>query len=577
MKVQGMYSELRSALQAPKNEEGWRALRAILAQAYPGPYDHHKAPNKKVLAQLEEEVMPAVEQGLDRGWPEWLRVVSFEDHPRIKRLGKVLHISFYGTTMKRFGERHKFNYKTMAITKKQIGELMPHWVEGASFEGFVLSHVDNQHLALVEALVAASGRPLRYLRWDNVSAPLQRTPAHRHKLEELEAMVEQVITAHGGTLESFGATFNHAPIRDQDMRAIYGPILRRGGELVALKALGMSNAPLHEADMFHELMASPALDGLEELSFPNDLTPARGQTLIRRAASVNLKRIGVGYLNYYNQGERLDPRALINADNLANVEAWDLRAERRIDEGWETPEAALWRAERAPEATREDEHAYALDREVVDLRKHDAAQTHAILFDGDKLRASARLKALRVAAVSDEDVAAIRDHGHEAWPSLECLVWMRSMQDEALYAGWNESPLLDQLTFLTWHAFYDPPQQRIFRIHHLTHEAQRALMLEALSEALDDGLHPFMAYRRWMAIKDQGLRRQPDRVAVARALGMTWKLPGEASALMAACEERFVALRGGKQRMLLNGPTYAYSQGDVLLWPDPIYSQRVER
>jgi hypothetical protein len=58
-------------------------------------------------------------------------------------------------------------------------------------------------------------------------------------------------------------------------------------------------------------------------------------------------------------------------------------------------------------------------------------------------------------------------------------------------------------------------------------------------------------------------------VAVARALGMEGELSKDSYALMSACEARFIALRGGEQRMLLNGPTYAYSQGDTLQWPYP--------
>jgi hypothetical protein len=561
--VAALHTELRSLLQGPKNRQGWEAIKDVFWQLYPNIKRPASTASPELLAQVEEEVMPALERALDQGWPARLRVATAYDHPRIKRLSRVLHVD---GDRRHFGSLHKLTYKTSALSKKQIAELLPLWTSGASFEGFVLAGVDNHHWVLLDALVKASGGVLRHLRWEGVRAPVQSKP-YRSKIEELEIMMDQLITAHGATLESFGASWAGS-LNVGDVRSMYGPILRRAGELVALKALRFTHVPLGEQDIFDAMMASPALDRLEELSFDNDLAPSRARVLMKRAASVNLRRIGVGYLNYYNDSAKLDPRTLLSSPNLSHVEAWDIREHARDDDGWETPEAAIWRAEQAPQEVREERQAHALDEEVVDLKKYDAAQTRAILFDGEGLRGSTRLKALRVAALKDADVAAIRDGAHEAWPNLECLVFMRSMKSKALYGKWRTSPLLDQLTFLDWSAFDDPPNQQMRDVRSAPDAQQLEARLAMLREALDEALHPFMAYRRWQVVK-YGVTRQPDRVAVARALGMEGELSKDSYALMSACEARFIALRGGEQRMLLNGPTYAYSQGDTLQWPYP--------
>jgi hypothetical protein len=581
-KIKKVQAELRSLLQRPKNKTTWDAITAQLGYIFPsetGEEWYGEKWSAAQLAQLEEEVLAGVERELKRAWPAQLREVTMWHHPRVKRLGGVLNISFYGSSMKQFGAAHGKVYKNNAISKKQIGELMPHWLGGGRYEGFVLEHVDKLHWELVEALIAANGEPLRSLRMESVGMSVEQNP-YRFRVEELEALMEQLITRCGQTLERFGATLSSSESA-QKVDALYGPLLRRGAELPALIGLGFTKPPLYERDIFHELMASPAFDQLKELSFPQDLTVERGATLMQRAASRNLRRVGVGHLHDYNKGLKLNVRAMIHAPNLASVQVWDLRTERRDDAGWETPEAAVWRevvearGEQGKERV-EARRASALEQEVVDLAKMDAAATRELLWQDGALRASAHLKALRVRQVDEALLRAIIADGATAWPALECLVFQQRISSRESLQAWASSPLLAQLLFLDWDDF-DHPDMRAMH-NHADKVASQATRMAQLEHILSGAEPPFLAFRRWRHARST-LTRNPDRVAVARRLGISKKeQPATSEALMSLCEQHVIALLGGKKGLLTWGPTYArHDWTEAFSWPDPVYNREEDR
>jgi hypothetical protein len=70
----------------------------------------------------------------------------------------------------------------------------------------------------------------------------------------------------------------------------------------------------------------------------------------------------------------------------------------------------------------------------------------------------------------------------------------------------------------------------------------RAARVALLRAALDPDLHPRLACRRWRLLS-QGISRHPEREALAAVLGLP-KPFAKGRALLAACEERFLALRG---------------------------------
>jgi hypothetical protein len=438
----------------------------------------------------------------------------------------------------------------------------------------MIEHLDREPVALLDALLGANFVGLRHLRFEELSPPLTRDP-HTFHPEQLREMVELVISRRGATLEAFGATLSSSSPRQAHVEALYRPLMERSSELPALRQLGFGQVNEGE-DIFAALMSHAPFDALDTLTFAHDLSPARAALLAARPASLNLRRIGVGHLHTYSFNGKADVRALIAAPNMASVQVWDLRERARRDDGWETREAAAWREvklEQTPQV--KDARANALDREVVDLAKRDADATRQALLDGEALRPSARLKALRIRHIDDALLTQLIAEAPAAWPGLECLVLQRRVASREVLAAWATSPLLDTLKFLDWDDFDHPDMWPLH--NHSDKAANQAARMAQIALILSGAEPPFLAFRRWRHARST-LTRNPDRLAVARAIGISKAdSPADTHALLELCEQRLIAYLGGKRKLLTWGPTYAcHDWTEGFEWPDPVYNHGEE-
>jgi hypothetical protein len=385
-------------------------------------------------------------------------------------------------------------------------------------------------------------------------------------LSELAALL---IERRGQTLESYGALAESRACEGaQD--ALYRPLLERADRLPALRHLELPPAS-SGLDVTSELLAHPAFDRLESVSFPYGLSDAHRALLMSRAGSVNLRRVGAGHLLngmiavVRTQEERdvlaAQPedvrRALISAPLLAGVEVWDLRSYSRDDDGWESADAAYWAARRPPAPVD------VLDAAVVDLSDATAAKAEAILFEEGRLRPSARLEALRIGALSDEAVARLFEQAEGAWPALECLVLMRALS-KAQVRALESYGLLDRLAAMDWQGSKHPP--RVAASAGASEMKRRVALAE---QAMNPELHPLFGY----ALLEDALGG-PSIYAtlskIARVVGME-EVPASRHGIHYEIRQRFIEARGAGHRLSMVGSTLAYAGRFV--WP-PVVEER---
>jgi hypothetical protein len=561
--IKTFQAELRSLLQRPKTTEGWDALVRQLERVYlyPTSLAGAKQPDfsPDAVAQIKEEVLPAVEQELDRSWPALLRVVRMDQDAGLKRFGKILHVSFYRDDMIRFGARHGKKYNR-AISGKLLREMVPLWMDQGSYEGFILGNVHQQHEALLAALLDANPAPLRHLRWTSLTSPGKERGSTLP--DGPRAASALMVERCGQTLESFGAEIGsiYDAGRGELELAMYGPLLERPAELPALRQLAFGYHAGDKRDLCVDLLCHEGFDGLDTLRFSNQLSAPRARALLERPASLNLRRIGIGYIRA-EEGDAL--RALIAAPNLANVQSWNLR-ERGTDEGWETEEVAIWRAQK-----RGQDHTHTLDQATVDLHKLDEAMTADALLKDGALRPSERLRALRIKHIDAATLDTLITQACAAWPNLECLVLMGKISEEATYVALERSGLLQQLKYLWW-SEYDDPYILQLRALQSDKKAQQAARLALVARALDEATHPVFAHRMGSAAFDISmLRLAKEREAVGKALGLT------ASAMAGNDQFRHLMLfrmelrnrRGGDVAALRDGPQGLMHDSNAFVWP----------
>ncbi len=559
-------ADLTAAVQGPLTAEGWRQITRLIGGVYPRrSYDQFRELPAEQDAQLEQEVLAPLRAALDARWPATLRVVGINHHPRTRSIGRILELSFRSDEVISFGHAHGKKY-TRQITKKLCAEMAPLWLDGMSCEGFILDSVSSAPLLLLNSLLDHNPTPLRHLN-------IQRLDIADHKKPDaatavLQELADLIIDRCGQTLESLGLSHNDFQAAGSHHAAFYNRLLQRADKLPALRSLEIDHEPYGHPDFFTDLMAAPALDKLQQLSFPSGITHARARTLTARTASLNLQKIGAGWVNNPNRPDLLDLRAFIHAPNLANVEVWDLRDGSRPDGEWESEEAAMWAAERAGRA---DEHAKdLLDADVVDMVMLDAAQTRAALFDGDTLRPAPSLKAIRVKAIDDADLARLIDAAPTAWPALECLIFMHKIRAQEQLDRIAASPLLQTLRFFDWNDREDPARYTLGAVLQ-DKKAFKAARLALIARILDPATPPFIAYRLWRIVQEVQTHTKADRELIAKAIGLPAPYAADYK-LLRDCDTHIIARLGGKRPLLTNGPTHADTLDNPLLWPDPHYT-----
>jgi len=549
-----LFREVRSILNGDKTEEGWKSLLLRLSSTFANVYD--TGGDEKLNTKQErtlEEVFPYIRQELDANWPAEVRVVNIEHHAKLQELGRIMSISFYGSTMKQFGALFGKKYN-LAITKKLIREMLPKWLraENHNFEGLILAHVDKYHDHLLEQLLEEHFEGLRYVRFNELSAP-NKKGTYDQDVSLYTTLTNRLIDLRGDTLESFGGSFSGST----SIPALYGPLLERAEELPRLRWLCFTH-PLYadDEDLFADFMKHPHYEEVDTLTFPNGLSIERANILINREASKNLERIGVGYFGYYSSS--FDLRQLIDDEYMVNIDVWDVREDRREIDCFESKEARGWRDYK--QGIERDE----LGRRVVDLMSYDQERTHEALFDQDgNLRPAPEMRALRVQNISKKDFDAVVDHGHEVWPDLECLVFQFCPyendydEDIAFLERWNTSPWLEQLTFLGWdESIYHPYACAVSRHRGRSKEREFEALQEHFDLLLENNLHPSLAHRAWDKLKGQ-ITRKPDASKLAKQVGITGYSKLDRYEIISEITLYLHEALGWEGKLLDQGPTYA--------------------
>ncbi len=548
MEMRALHAELRGILQGPKSAQGWEALLTLLKPLY-------WSLDAAVLARFEEEVLPAVRAELERSWPAPLRVVRMDAPRPIRALGGTLHVDLFIHQLKSF-MRDRGQKTSGKLSGPAIKVLPGLLLDGLEFEGLRIDQLEAHHVGLMAGLLDAGLGGLKHVRLRWVGG--QDAGA----LSELATLL---IERRGQTLESYGALAESRACEGaQD--ALYRPLLERADRLPALRHLELPPASSGGLDVTGELLAHPAFDGLESVSFPYGLSAAHRALLTSRAGSVNLRRVAAGHLLngmiavVRTQEERdvlaAQPedarRALISAPLLAGVEVWDLRSYSRDDDGWESADAAYCAALRRPPAPVD-----VLDAAVVDLADATAAQAEAILFEEGRLRPSARLEALRIGALSDEAAARLFEQAEGAWPALECLVLMRALS-EAQVRALVACGLLERLVAMDWQGSKYPP--RVAAPAGASEMKRRVALAE---QAMDPELHPLFGYALLEdALSGPSIYATLSRIA--RVVGME-EVPASRHGIHYEIRQRFIEARGAGHRLSMAGSTLAW--GGRFVWP----------
>lgn len=509
MNAQEIYSELRSAIALPKNAASWARIVALARRG---------AADEALAAQLEEEVWPAVLGELGRAWPASLRVVSPLDPPLVRALGKTLRLEISEALTRQLGQTLGLKL-AVPLNKKTIRQLAPRWLEGPRWEGLILRRVEREHEALIAGLIDAGLVGLRQLHILDTLAPHEGG---------LRAMVERAIDAWGPTLESYRVT-QAAGVYDRFLDHAYGPLVRRAAELPALRELW---APAHGGadDPLVKMLGMPAFDALEALILPAPPDAARVAALRERPASANLRRVRIGASR-----DDASVAALMAAPEMAGVQSWDVRASGlREDDGWESPEAALWAAQRAGLLS----EAATLDAAHVDLTRLDAAQTREALFEGERLRPSPRLETLRLKELDDASHLKLAQQASEAWPALRGLHVECSMGEEAIFEAWSASPLAPRLRAFEWGGYGG----WIFKLFDGVDDrgARRALLRSMTARSVEVAA-PALARCVFDALLGAAWDK-PEYTVIAKGIGVT-DLEGTSRDLIARCRVAFDVLR----------------------------------
>lgn len=535
-RAQAYFSELRELLNKPKTGATWEALRALLHQ------DEATSP------EFIDQFKPAILDMLNASWPMELRIVGMHDSPHVHEYGRVFHLSCFGQQMVQFGAALGRSYKNR-ITKKLIKELLPYWMplEAASYQGLILSYVDELHATLLEALLGTG----RFKRLEYVRVLYAAT--RLHTASSLGEMTHMLIDQHGQTLRSFGCSLSYTSDRGWD-RELLAPLLERAEELPALHELGFGQHDTSGRDIFIDFMEAHAYARLDTLTFPCGLDEARAKALMAREASQNLRRIRVSGVELWGLGVPVE--ALIHAPNLANVEAWDIKEAASDDESWDTQE--VWRWLDYKRGVTRDELAFA----SVDLHHHNEQQTHAALFDAaGELRSSEELRALRIKNIGRQELFKVIAHAHRAWPKLERLVFMLNLDDPQLHEAWSRSPLLRHppLRCLDWF--------KVLPLHHdpchvglSGEERARINQANKLEQILNDPT-PFLAFRRWRELKS-AVSNKAQAALLARQLKLSGYTKLTREQLIEQCELAVIAQLGGRARLLIDGPSEAAMRED---------------
>lgn len=509
--IREIHGELRSAAAAQKNDYRWYELLELARSALR---------DDALAEQLEEEVWPALEQELDRSWPAIVRVVKPLDPPLIRRLGRTLELEIGAQTTRMLGESMGLKL-AVALNKRTIRELAPRWLDGARWQGLILSGVEREHEALMQGLIGAGLTGLKHLRIQDTLAPHEGG---------LLGMVSLALDAFGPTLESYGATLKAGP-QEQLWAHAYQPLLERLGALPALDHLWFPRAPDESPDMFEQFMAHPALERLGALSFSCHLSARRIEVLSDRAASVNLRRVR---LTKPGGDEAL--RAFIRAPNMAGVEAWDIGDSSFLgrQEGWDTPAVDRWRAELCGALSQR----YTLDAAKVELRELDSEQLAAALFDGERLRGSTRLESLRTGWLDDVWMLRMAEQAHEAWPNLRHLKLESCIPDEQTFDVWARSPLLHTMRSFELGVHGGWPYSALCSGERVT---RRALEARLLTRCLDPALPPLLA-RHVLETVLSTTYVKADVLRMARALGVP-STTGDWREIKKQCHAHLAAVR----------------------------------
>jgi hypothetical protein len=483
-RIRSIHAELRSALGARKNALRWSALLEVAREALR---------DEALVAQLAEEVWPALEQELDRSWPALVRVVTPLDPPLIRTLGRTLHLQIDWQTTQALGAALGLKL-AVPLNKRTIRELAPRWLDGARWQGLILSSVAREHEALMQGLLDAGLADLKHLRLHSISG----------EQAQLHAMMRLALAAFGQTLESFGALGKNGD-HDPVWAALYTPLYDRLDALPALDHLGFPPAPRDGPDPFARFMAHPALDRLSAIGSSEPLSAQRVEILTQRAASSALRRVMVSRRS--DDDEAL--RALMRAPNLASVEAWDIQPGYTDlhHERWDSPEVDRWR----DELKGTPRTAHALDAAEVDLSALDRAQTVAALFDGEQLRGSPRLESLQIARLGGAWMLRMAEQAHEAWPNLHSLRTAGEALDAPTFEAWARSPRAPALRRFEVSSCSGWPHDAI--------RGSRAVEATTLARCLDLTLPPALA-RHLLESTMQTSGAKPHALRMARALGV---------------------------------------------------------
>lgn len=488
-KIQAIHGELRGAAAAQKDDYRWSKLLDVARGALR---------DEAMVAQLEEEVWPALEQELDRSWPAIVRVVSPLDPPLIRRLGRTLELRIDDQTTRALGAQMGLKL-AVALNKRTIRELASRWLDGARWQGLILSGVEREHEALMQGLIGAGLTGLKHLRIQDTLAPHEGG---------LLGMVSLALDVFGSTLESYGATLKAGP-QERLWAHAYQPLLDRLDALPVLDHLWFPWAPSEAPDMFEQFMAHPALERLSALSFSDHLSPRRIEILISRAASLNLRRV--------RQTRLIDDeaqRAFIRAPNMAGVEVWDIEHSfmKARRESWDTPAVDRWRAELGGVLSQR----YTLDAADVELRELNREQLVAALFDGERLRGSTRLESLRMGWLDDVWMLRMAERAHDAWPKLRRLKLESCIPDEQAFEAWARSPLLHTLHSFELGAHGGWPYNALCSGERVE---RRALEARLLTRCLDPALPPLLARHLLESVLSTTYVKA-DVLRMARALGV---------------------------------------------------------